>query len=205
MFKDMKLEEYLNSISSKDPVPGGGTTSAISGATAASLIAMVAGLTAGKKGYEDSWETMEEIRKEALNLKEELISLSEKDSESYQAVFNCFKMPKETDEEKAKRSEAIQKATLEAALIPLSVAEISSQLFKMAKIVVEKGNKNAVSDGACAALLARSAVRGAALNVKINLSSLKDEKSRNELAKKVESYINIADKSEAEILQLTGL
>lgn len=205
MMKDLVLGDYLEKLASADPVPGGGTASAVSGATAAGLVAMVASLTIGKKGYEDSWKMMEEVKEEALKLKERLMVLADKDADSYQAVLNCFKMPKNTDEEKTARSKAIQDATLEAAKIPLSVAEISAQIFPLAKQVVLHGNKNAVSDGAVAALLSRTAVRGAVLNVLINAGSLKNEEAKNDLLKMSQQLNDIADKSEAEILKLTNL
>ena len=205
MLKELVLNDYLAKLSSSDPVPGGGAASAISGATAAGLVAMVAALTSGKKNYEDSWKMMDEVRPEALKIQEELTDLADKDADSYQAVLDCFKMPKDTDEEKAARSKAIQTATLEAAKVPLRIAELSSQIFGMAKQMVLHGNKNAVSDGAVAALLARAAVHGAVLNVLINAGSLKDENAREDLRKRCEELRKMADQQEAEILKLTNL
>lgn len=205
MFKEMVLNDYLNQLASESPVPGGGTASAISGANAAALVAMVTGLTIGKKNYEDSWTKMEEIKEKAMNIKEELLVLADKDSDSYAAVLNCFKMPKETDEDKKKRSAAIQEATLGAALIPLNVAQTTAKIFDLAEEVVKYGNKNAVSDGAVAALHARCAVHGAILNVLINVSSLKDENKRNELTKITTELTEYADRREKEILKLVNL
>lgn len=205
MLKELVLNEYLDKLASSDPVPGGGAASAISGATAAGLVEMVARLTSGKKGYEEVTEEMNKILEEASKIREELVDLADKDADSYQAVLDCFKMPKSTDEEKSLRSQAIQKATLGAAQVPLRIAERCREIFPLAMAVVEKGNKNAVSDGAVAALLSRAAVHGAVLNVLINVSSLKDEKVREELTLKTTELKEAADKYEKEILLKTNL
>lgn len=119
--------------------------------------------------------------------REEFIALIDKDSDAYNKVFNCFKMPKETEEEKKKRSEAIQEATLYAAEVPLEVAKKALEIMDMIETVVKYGNQNAVTDGCVAMMSARNAVLGAALNVRINLGGLKDTAKAKQLEEEVEA------------------
>ena len=191
MLVDLTVKQFLGKVSGNDPVPGGGSIAALNGSIAASLAAMVAGLTIGKKGYEDKTELMEKIQKAMLENKAAFIADVDKDSEAYDKVFGCFKMPKETPEQKAARSAAIQEATKFAAEVPMSVARRAYEIMDMIAEVARKGNSNAVTDACVAMMAARSSVLGALLNVKINLGSLKDadyvarmKKEADELEKK---------------------
>ncbi|HNY05185.1 MAG TPA: cyclodeaminase/cyclohydrolase family protein [Candidatus Egerieousia sp.] len=191
MLVDLTVKQFLDKVSGNDPVPGGGSIAALNGSIAASLAAMVAGLTIGKKGYEDKTELMEKIQKAMLENKAAFIADVDKDSEAYDKVFGCFKMPKETPEQKAARSAAIQEATKFAAEVPMSVARRAYEIMDMIAEVARKGNSNAVTDACVAMMAARSSVLGALLNVKINLGSLKDadyvarmKKEADELEKK---------------------
>ena len=123
----------------------------------------------------------------------------------YAKVIDCFKMPKDTDEEKACRLQAIQDSLYGAAVIPLQIAEKAAELFRFAEIVIEKGNKNAASDGAVAALMARTTVRGALYNVRINASSLKDPESKAELLKKADSLERRCIDAESQVLKQVQL
>ena len=125
MLVDLTVKEFLGKVAGGDPVPGGGSVAALNGAIAASLAAMVAGLTIGKKGYEEHEELMTRIREVALKAQEGFVIDIDRDSEAYDQVFACFKMPKATDEEKQLRSAAIQEATKYAALVPMQVARNS--------------------------------------------------------------------------------
>ena len=111
MLVDLTVKEFLNKVAGSDPVPGGGSIAALNGAVASALAAMVANLTIGKKGYEEHEELMKHISEVALQVKDTFIGDIDRDSEAYDSVFACFKMPKATDEEKAARSAAIQEAT----------------------------------------------------------------------------------------------
>ena len=157
MLTDLTVKDFLNKVAGSDPVPGGGSIAALNGALASALAAMVANLTIGKKKYAEVQEDMQAI-----------------DSDAYDRVFACFKMPKETDEEKAARSAAIQEATKYAAQVPLEVARRACALMPRVAEVALKGNQNAVTDACVAMMSARNAVLAAVLNVRINLSSLKD-------------------------------
>ena len=158
MLVDLTVKEFLNKVAGSDPVPGGGSVAALNGAIAASLAAMVAGLTEGKKGYEEHLELMQRIRELALQSQTSFITDIDKDSEAYTQVFACYKMPKATDEEKKLRSEAIQEATKYAALVPMQVARNGFELMEIIADVVRLGNKNAITDACVAMMSARTAV-----------------------------------------------
>jgi formiminotetrahydrofolate cyclodeaminase len=181
MLVDLTVKEFLNKVAGKDPVPGGGSIAALNGAIASSLAAMVAGLTIGKKGYEEQLELMSKISSLALSEKEKFVADVDKDSEAYDRVFGCFKMPKNTDEEKKARSAAIQEATKHAAMVPMQVARNAYAMMDMIAEVAHKGNSNAVTDACVAMMAARAAVLGALMNVRINLGSLKDKEFVDEL------------------------
>lgn len=174
MLADLNLKDFLDKVAGLDPVPGGGSIAALNGSLASALTTMVARLTIGKKGYEPSQEFMQHAQTLTLRLLDEFTALIDKDSEAYNAVFACFKLPKATDEEKTARSAAIQEATKQAALIPLEVAQKALDLMSVIADVARLGNRNAVTDACVAMMSARSAALGALLNVRINLGSLKD-------------------------------
>ena len=175
MLTELTIKQFLDKVVSKDPVPGGGSVSALNGALAASLSAMVANLTAGRKKYVEVNDLMEETSAKLTELTQQLVADVDRDSEAYDRVFAAFKLPKETDEEKAVRSEAIQKETKYAAQVPMEVARTVFSLLPMIDTVARKGNSNAITDACVSMMCARTAILGALLNVKINLSSIKDE------------------------------
>ena len=174
MLTDLTVKDFLNKVAGSDPVPGGGSIAALNGALASALAAMVANLTIGKKKYAEVQEDMQAIAQEAERLMGDFTADIDRDSDAYDRVFACFKMPKETDEEKAARSAAIQEATKYAAQVPLEVARRACALMPLIADVALKGNQNAVTDACVAMMSARNAVLAAVLNVRINLSSLKD-------------------------------
>jgi formiminotetrahydrofolate cyclodeaminase len=171
MLVDLTIKGFLAETASNAPVPGGGSISALNGAIATSLTEMVANLTIGKKKYADVEGQMKTIATEAALIRERL----DRDSEAYDRVFAAFKLPKETEEQIAERSQAIQDATKEAALVPMQVAEEVASVMETIIYVAHKGNRNAVTDACVAMMAARTCVLGALLNVRINLGSIKDE------------------------------
>lgn len=175
MLTELTVKDFLNKVAGSDPVPGGGSIAALNGAIASALAAMVANLTIGKKNYADCEELMKQIAERAAGLKEEFVADVDRDSEAYDRVFACFKMPKATDEEKAARSAAIQEATKFAAQVPMEVARRAYGLMDTIAQVARKGNQNAVTDACVAMMAARSSVLAALMNVRINLGSLKDK------------------------------
>ena len=175
MLTELTVKDFLNKVAGSDPVPGGGSIAALNGALASALAAMVANLTIGKKKYAEVQEDMLAIAQEAQGLMTAFTTDIDRDSDAYDRVFACFKMPKETDEEKAARPAAIQEATAYAAQVPLEVARRACALMPRIAEVARRGNQNAVTDACVAMLSARNAVLAALLNVRINLSSLKDQ------------------------------
>lgn len=200
MLVDLTVKDFLDKVAGSDPVPGGGSIAALNGAIASALAAMVANLTLGKKGYELHEELMGHIAKLALQQKETFVKDIDRDSEAYDAVFACFKMPKAMDEEKAARSAAIQEATKFAALVPMQVARNAYELMPLIMDVARLGNRNAVTDACVAMMSARSSVLGALMNVRINLGSLKDKEFVAKLSNEVDELERLACAKEKELL-----
>jgi methenyltetrahydrofolate cyclohydrolase len=191
---------FLEVLQSDAPAPGGGSVAALCGGLSAALTGMVAGLTIGKKKYVEVEEEMKKVAEATEAARKEFINIIDVDANSFNDYMAAMKMAKETDEEKATRAAAMEKAIQYAASVPESCAVKAAALFDMIELVVEKGNQNAITDGAVAAMMARSAVLGAALNVKINLGSIKDEAFSARLRKNVEELEKLAIKRESEIL-----
>ena len=175
MLAELTLQQFIDKVISNDPVPGGGSVSALNGALAASLSAMVANLTVGRKKYAEVNDLMQELAARLETAARRLLADVDRDSEAYDRVFSAFKLPKDTDEQKAVRSEAIQRETKYAAQVTRKVARAVHDILPHIATVAQRGNSNAVTDACVAMMCARTAVLGALLNVKINLSSIKDE------------------------------
>jgi glutamate formiminotransferase/formiminotetrahydrofolate cyclodeaminase len=163
---------FLDSLAAANPTPGGGSAAAHAGAMGAALVAMVARLTVGKKKYAAVEAQMIEILNQAERLRRELTTAINEDSAAFEGVMASFKLPKDTPEQQSVRAEAIEKATLQAAQVPLTVAQKSVGVMALAERAVALGNLNAISDGASAAAMARAALTSAGYNVRINLAGL---------------------------------
>ncbi len=200
MLIDLTVKDFLKKVAGKEPIPGGGSVAALNGAVAASLATMVAQLTIGKKGYEMSEELMRHAAELTLQLQQVFITYIDKDSEAYDRVFACFKMPKNTEEEKALRSAALQEATRHAALVPMEVARRALELMSLIADIARLGNRNAITDACVAMMSARSAVLGALMNVRINLGSLKDKALAKELFAEADRLERVAVEKEKELL-----
>lgn len=185
MLYDLTIKEFTKILASNSPAPGGGSVAALAGALSAALASMVASLTVGKKGYEQHDEKMKEIAAKMPVKYGEFIQAIEEDSCSFNGVMAAFKLPKITDEEKAARKAAIEKATMCAAEVPLSTAEKVNALFDDLDFLAKNGNKNALSDVLVAAMMARSALLGALSNVEINLCGLSECTYKSGLIKRV--------------------
>ncbi len=194
----------MSTLASDSPVPGGGSAAALSGAVSAGLIAMVASLTIDRKGFEEVCESMKTLKAEMEKTAEEFLDLMDRDADSYAAVISCFKLPKDSEEEKACRKKAIREATIEAAIVPLGIAEKAAALFDKAEFVIRNGNKNAVSDGAVAAMNARTCVLAALYNVRINAASLADSPEKEELTAKADALEKAAIEDEKRVLGLVS-
>jgi glutamate formiminotransferase / formiminotetrahydrofolate cyclodeaminase len=181
----MNLREFCNETLSDSPAPGGGSVAALMGALGASLGGMVANLSAGKRGWDDKLECFSNWAVKAQQLKDELLSLVDEDTAAFNKVMDAFALPKESAEEKSARLAAIEQATKYAAEIPLKVMETSSKSYQLLSEMAEKGNPNSISDVGVGLLATCASIEGAALNVRINLGQLKDDKFKSALAEKV--------------------
>ena len=197
---ELTVKEFLATTAGSDPVPGGGSISALCGSLSAALGQMVAGLTIGKKKYADVEENMKEMAAVFQSYLDEFTQDIDKDSEAYNAVFSAFQLPKETEEEKAVRKQKIQEATKIAAEIPLEVARKACKVMDFIQIVATTGNQNAVTDACVAMMCARTAVLGALLNVRINLSSIQDTEYVDKLKEEADHLEKEAVEKEAQLL-----
>jgi formiminotetrahydrofolate cyclodeaminase len=169
---DLPVHEFLERLGSSDPVPGGGSAAALAAAMGAALVAMVAELTIGRPAYAEHEGTIRKIRFDAVERRVELLALAQQDADAYDVVVRARHMPKDSDAEKAARSSALEAAMLEAARIPLRAAVVAAEVLDLAERIAPIGNRNAASDAGVAAQLAAAGLRGALLNVRINLPYL---------------------------------
>jgi glutamate formiminotransferase/formiminotetrahydrofolate cyclodeaminase len=172
--RTQRIEAFLETLASDSPTPGGGAVAALAGAAGAALVAMVANLTAGKRDYEEVDERMRAILTEVDAARDAFLQLADRDASAFDEVMVAFRMPKETDAEKAARVEAIQRGYLHAAEVPLEIARRAAPLMEFAREATEKGNVNAASDGASGAQMLFAATNCAVYNVEINAAALKD-------------------------------
>ena len=164
--------DFLDQLASASPTPGGGSAAAHAGAAAAALVAMVGRLTVGKKKYEAVKEQMWQAIEQAEALRQQLNQAVAEDAAAFEAVMDAFKLPKDSPSQQEARNQAIETATYQAAQVPLRVARLSVQTLELAVRMAENGNLNAISDAGSSAALARAALTGASLNVRINLASI---------------------------------
>ncbi len=172
---DLSCKNFAEETASESPAPGGGSISAYMGVLAASLGTMVANLSAHKPGWDERWEEFSDWAEKGQQLKTELLNLVDEDTQAFNRIMDAFGMPKSSDQEKQARTEAIQQATRYAIEIPFKIMKVSIKTFELLLAMVENGNPNSVTDAGVGALAARSAVRGAYLNVRINGAGLNDK------------------------------
>jgi glutamate formiminotransferase/formiminotetrahydrofolate cyclodeaminase len=198
----MDLRQFCNETLSDSPAPGGGSVAALMGALGASLGGMVANLSAGKRGWDDKVSYFSDWAVKAQQLKDELLALVDEDTAAFNKVMDAFALPKDSAEEKKGRSAAIEQATKHAAEIPLKVMETASKSYEILSEMAEKGNPASISDVGVGILAVRACIGGAAMNVRINLGQLKDEKFRSALRKKVQQISANSDARFKEINQI---
>jgi glutamate formiminotransferase / formiminotetrahydrofolate cyclodeaminase len=181
----MDLRQFCNETLSESPAPGGGSVAALMGALGVSLGGMVANLSAGKRGWDDKLQYFSDWAVKAQQLKDELLFLVDEDTAAFNKVMAAFGLPKDSAEEKAARSAAIQSANKYAAEIPLRVMETAFKAYELLGEMAGQGNPASISDVGVGALAVRACIEGAAMNVRINLSGLKDEKVKTDLQERV--------------------
>jgi glutamate formiminotransferase/formiminotetrahydrofolate cyclodeaminase len=201
---DLTCREFVDETASESPAPGGGSISAYLGALGAALGTMVANLSSHKAGWDDRWQEFSDWAVIGQQIKDELLFLVDEDTNAFNNVMDAFGLPKTTDEEKAKRSSAIQEATRYATEVPLRTMQSSFDAFELIKAMAEEGNPNSVSDAGVGALCARSAVLGAFLNVKINAAGLKDREYADSVVARGAEIEQKAIELEADILALVN-
>jgi glutamate formiminotransferase/formiminotetrahydrofolate cyclodeaminase len=198
----MNLREFANETASESAAPGGGSISAYIGALGISLATMVANLSSHKKGWDDRWEEFSDWAEKGQEIKDQLLKLVDEDTYAFNRIMESFSLPKNSDEEKKLRSEAIQSATKNAIEVPLRVMQLAYDSFDIIEAMAKDGNPNSVSDAGVGALCARSAVLGAYLNVKINAGGLKDELLRKDFLSKADDLKSKAISREETILKI---
>jgi len=199
----MQLDAFANETASESAAPGGGSISAYVASLGASLGIMVANLSSHKKGWDDQWETFSIWAEQGQQLKDELLKLVDEDTNAFNNIMSAFSLPKNTDDEKAQRSQAIQEATKYATEIPLLTMQKGFACFPLLKEMVKIGNPNSVTDAAVGTLCIRTAIYGAYLNVKINASGLKDKVLSTQFIDEATDILEKAKAEETEILRLT--
>jgi glutamate formiminotransferase/formiminotetrahydrofolate cyclodeaminase len=198
----MKVNSFLSELASNSPAPGGGSVAALAGSLGSALSSMVCNLTIGKEKYVDIQSVIKDTLKKSEQLRKELTKLIDDDTEAFNDVMKAFKMPKETEEQKNKRSKAIQEGYKTAAKIPLKTAMTCEKILDVALIVAQKGNQNSITDSAVSALMANAGVQSAILNVEINLGSIKDEDFVNNISKELEAIKVNSNKKAKEIVEI---
>ncbi len=197
---NMNLRQFANETASESPAPGGGSISAYVGALGISLATMVANLSSHRRVWDARWEEFSDWAVRGQQLKDALLKMVDEDTHSFNAILEALRLPKSTDEEKATRQAAIQRATKYAIQVPFSVMELALESFEIIKAMAETGNPNSVTDAGVGALCARTAVHGAFMNVKINSGDLEDKKYVEEVLAKGAKMVAQADAFEKEIL-----
>lgn len=195
----LTVEGFLAKLASNEPAPGGGSASALAVAAAASLVEMVANLTLGREQYAGVETEMKTVLTASPSLRREVTSLIDRDTEAFDKVMAAMRLPKATDEEKARRRQAIEAATKEAAEVPLRVTAVAAEVLALARLVAESGNVNAITDAGVAGRLGLAGAEGAALNVRINLFGIKDEDYRRRTAARVDENLGLARRTAAEV------
>lgn len=181
-------EEFFNDVASSSPAPGGGSVASAAGALGAALTSMVSRLTMTKKKYKEVHDEISAILARSEALRKELMELIVKDKEAFDRVMAAGKMPKGTEDEVKQRAMQIEDATKGAALVPLKVAEKSLEVLSLVKVVAEKGNVSSITDAGVGALMAKAAMDGALLNVRINIAGLEDRDFVRKLSSEMEGY-----------------
>ena len=182
----MSVKDFAYETASESPAPGGGSVSALVGALGAALATMVANLSAGKRGWDDRWEEFSRWAEKGQEVMGELLRLVDEDTRAFNRIMEAYALPKSSPEEIATRSAAIGEATLNAAQVPLETMKAAAKVLPIAEAMARDGNPNSSSDAGVASLAARAAIRGAALNVRINADSLEDRCLAEKLIKQAE-------------------
>lgn len=200
--KDKSVQVFLDELASRAATPGGGSAAALMGAQAAALISMVCNLTIGKPKYAEVEADMQALLGQAEALRERLTGMIKADVDVFNRLMACYGMPKETDQDKAVRSDSIQIVLKEAITVPLACARACAEAIQLSRIAAEKGNLGVVSDAGVAAMAGYAGLKSAALNVYINTGALKDKMFADEKLAELEAILKGIDVDAEEIYQI---
>jgi methenyltetrahydrofolate cyclohydrolase len=203
MYIDQPIRHFLDKLASKSPEPGGGSVAALTGSLGAGLVSMVCSLTLGKEKYKDVQPQVEALIKESEKLRTEMQDLIQKDTEVYGGLSEVYKMPKNTDAEKAARTAKMQEALKLACQVPFEIGLKSLEVARLAQRAADIGNVAAVSDAGVAVLLAQACAQSAALNVKINVNSIKDEAYNKQTWSKMQDVLKQVAALEKSVMETT--
>ena len=197
------LQTYLDDAASGKPAPGGGSVSACVGALGAALVAMVCNLTIGKEKFAAVEGEMKELVAKADAVRAGLQLLLQEDTEAYKGVIGAYRLPKDTDEQKAARKQAVQAGLIVAANVPFDICRAALEVCRLAKTAAQLGNPAAITDAGIGALLGEAAAVSAALNVRINLGSIEDCDYGQRVADELRRILDETAALRAEVLRIT--
>ncbi len=200
--KNMTVEAFCELTESNAPAPGGGSIAALAGALGAALSGMVANLTMGREKYADVEEEMKVMEASAHELQKELVEMIQKDTDSFNVYMDALSLPKDTDEQKEIRRAKMQEGLKLAAQVPLETAKMAYEVFDYAELAIKKGNQNSITDCKTGLMMARTAVLAAGLNVKINLSGIKDQEFVDKMMAEITEIEENAIRREKELIGL---
>ncbi len=189
IFTELKAKEFVEVLASKAPVPGGGGASALVGAIGMALGNMVGSLTTGKKKYADVQGDITELMGRAERIQGELLDLVQADAEAFEPLSRAYGLPKETEEERARKAEVMERCLEDACSVPMQIMEKCCEAIDVTEDFAEKGTKIAISDAGVSAMMLRAALGGASLNVFINTKSMKDRAYAEDLNKKTDDLV----------------
>jgi glutamate formiminotransferase/formiminotetrahydrofolate cyclodeaminase len=198
---DMNLKAFADETASESPAPGGGSISAYMGVLGISLGAMVANLSAHKRGWDNRWEEFSIWAEKAKNYQTQLMAKVDEDTNAFNKIMEAYSLPKNSEHEKLIRNNAIQQATQHAAEVPLEVMNLCLESMNVVKTMSEMGNPNSITDAGVGAIALHAAIMGASLNVKINAAGLNEKSISSALTTKANEIILISQKLEQEILK----
>ena len=189
MVESMTIQEFLDVLSSKEPVPGGGGASALAGALGNALGQMVANLTIGKKKYALVEDEIKELAERMKGIQGQFTALADQDAKVFAPLAKCYSLPSGTEEEKAYKAEVMEARLLEASLVPMEIMEKAWEMLEIMDILADKGSRMAVSDVGVGVQFIRTALLGAVMNVYINTKSMKNRGKAEEMNEKAERLI----------------
>ena len=201
MTEEKKISEYLEVLSSKAPVPGGGGASALAGALGNALGQMVVNLTVGKKKYAEVEEEMQEYLERLKTMQQEFLHLSDRDAEVFAPLAECYRLPSATLEEKEHKDAVMEEKLLDASMVPVEIMEKSLELLEILDVLADKGSRMTVSDVGVAVQFTRTALLGAVMNVYINTKSMKNREKAEEINQKAKRMIKIGTSQADEIYE----